>query len=655
MTTFNEATIAPLTLKLFGPLSVLVHGEPIPHLRSRKAQWLLALLTLRHGRPVEREWLAGTLWPEVESSLAFANLRPILSELRKALGVAGERLQSPNRHTLVLDLTDAEVDILSFDKAVARKTLSALEQAVSLYRGPLLEGCIEEWVAADREAREQTCLRALQTLAEAALEAGEHGASSSYWQRALILDPLWEAARRGLMEALDRSGDRNAALQVYREFLSVLKRNDLRAVPSKETTALYTRLRDEARRQAAVPLPHEKIALMPVVAGHLPHPLTELIGRDDERMDVADCLRRSRLVTLTGPGGIGKTRLALAVATEVVAGYVDGVWLVSLESLSEGRQVIGQIAAVLGIKEEPNHPLLQTLTEHLRKKCLLLILDNCEHLIDAAAQAAGHLLRECALLRILATSREALGIVGEIAWAVPSLTVPELKHLPKGKNTRLRVLMSYESIQLFVERAQAVQQTFSLTESNAETVAAICSYLEGIPLAIELAAARVKTLTVGQIAARLHDHLGLVMGQSLLTAPRQQTLRATVDWSYTLLNEQERLLLQRLSVFVGGWNLEAAESICVGEEIVGPQILDILTSLTEKSLVAFTEREAGGRFRLLEMVRQYGAEKLEISGETSRVKARHRDYFLALAGESRTRVNGAGAESMATAIGRRSR
>ena len=640
--TTTEAAVAPLTIRLFGPLTVLVQGQPLPQLRSRKGQWLLALLTLRHDRPIEREWLAGTLWPDVDSAQAFASLRPVLSELRKALGNEGDRLQSPNRHALLFNLTDADVDVVAFDAAIAGKTSAGLEQAVALYRGTLLEGCAEEWVTQERMERERNCLWALHTLADASLTAGDYGAAADYYRRAGTLNPWGDEARRGLMESLDRGGDRNAALQVYREFVELL-RSDLRATPDEKTRALYARLRDEARRQTAAPhIPREETKAAPKVVGYLPHPLTDLIGREDERLEVADRLRRSRLVTLIGPGGIGKTRLAIEVAAEVVAGYPDGVWLVSLESLSEGGQVAGQIAAALGVKEEPNRPLLQTVTDTLRRKRLLLVLDNCEHLVEASAQAVGHLLRECAGVRVLATSREALGITGETAWSVPSLAVPELKHLPQGNATRLRVLLSYESVQLFVERAQAVHQSFTLTGTAAQTVAEICSYLEGIPLAIELAAVRVKSLTVEQIAARLHDHLGLIMGRTLMTASRQQTLRTTVDWSYTLLSDQERVLLQRLSVFVGGWSLEAAGSVCAapanGErpEIAGAQVLDVLASLTEKSLVAFEERdtEIGGRYRLLEMVRQYAAERLEASGEIEQVRARHRDWLMAFVEET---------------------
>ena len=468
-----ETADASFRLRLFGPMQALVDGNALPPMRSRKGLWLLALLTMRHDRPVEREWLAGTLWPDVEQSQAFANLRPILSELRNGLGSQKERLQSPDRHTLRLDLTGADVDLIAFDAAIAAKKLPELEKAIALYQGPLLEGCAEEWVFQERASREQNCLQALQQLGDAALTAREYVKAIHYYQKAAVMDPLLEAARRGWMEALAQNGDRNAALQVYREFAALL-RNDLHAAPDEQTSALYARLRAEARQGSTQPVVTAQPMPAPSVTGYLPHALTDLVGREDERMEVATRLRRSRLVTLTGMGGIGKTRLALEVAREVVSEYADGVWLIALDALVEGKQVLPQIASVLGVKEEAQRDLMQSLDERLQNKRLLLALDNCEHLLQASAQAIGHLLRECEGVRVLATSREALGITGETVWAVPCLAVPDPAHLPQGQATLLRVLMGYESVQLFVERAQSIQKTFALTAENARMVADVC-------------------------------------------------------------------------------------------------------------------------------------------------------------------------------------
>jgi len=632
-----ETASPALRITLFGPARVQVEGAQMSPLRSRKGLWLLALLTLRHDRPVERDWLAGTLWPDMDQSQAFANLRPVLSELRRALRGEGARLQSPDRQTLLLDLTGAEADVAAFDAAVTSKKLSDLALAVALYQGPLLEGCTEEWVFQERAAREQQCLHALQTLANAASSAGDHATAIGHYRRAAALDPWCDAVRRGWMEALTKSGDRNAALQVYRDFVHLLK-SDPKAVPDEKTSALYLRLRTEMRRQTD---PHTVMAASAetkpaVVTGYLPHARTDLVGREDERLEVVTRLRRARLVTLTGLAGIGKTRLALAVAAESVQEHADGVWLVALEALSEGSMVVPQIAAVLGLTECAGQSLLQTVADHLRKKRLLLVLDNCEHLREATAQTVAPLLRECADLRILATSREALGITGETAWTVPALAVPDPDYLPQGRATLLRVLMGYESVQLFVERAQTLDKAFQFTSANASAVARICALLEGIPLAIELAAARIQAMAIEQMAARLHDHLGLLTGGSRIALSRQQTLRATLDWSHALLSDPERRMLRRLSVFRGGWTLEAAEAVCAGEGIAGGQTLELLTTLVDRSLVVYEERdpESDGRYRLLEVVRQYAGERLKASEETTTFRERHAAWRLTLATEA---------------------
>ena len=514
---------------------------------------------------------------------------------------------------------------------------------MALYSGPLLEGCTEEWVHQERAAREQSCLQALLKLGESALNTPDYAAAVRHFQKAAGLDPWSDAARRGWMEALAKQGDRNAALQVYREFLNIL-RSDPTAVPDEQTRALYERLRAAARQQSSAPAAVKvEGAATPRVSGYLPHSLTELVGREDERVEVAERLRRSRLVTLTGMGGIGKTRLALEVAREAAREYTDGVWLVGLEAITEGKRVARQIASTLGLKEEPGRTALQSLQQHLRAKRMLLVLDNCEHLLETSAHVVAHLLQECGGVRILATSREALGITGETVWPVPALAAPNLEHLPQGRATLLRVLMSYESVQLFVERAQAVQKTFALTSENAQFVAQICARLEGTPLALELAAARIKTLTVEQVTARLDNYLNLLTIGDRASQTRQQTLRATLDWSYALLNESEKMLLGRLSVFAGGWTLQAAEQVCSGMFIEPWQVLDLLASLLDKSLVVFTEqeREEGRRYRLLEMVRQYGAEKLAANSEMGWVKTQHRDYFLALAEAVEPELTGA--------------
>jgi predicted ATPase/DNA-binding NarL/FixJ family response regulator len=363
---------------------------------------------------------------------------------------------------------------------------------------------------------------------------------------------------------------------------------------------------------------------------NLPLELSSFVGRKQEIAEVKALVGNTRLLTLTGPGGSGKTRLGLAVASEVARDFGDGVWLVELAPLSDPDLVPQALASVLGVREAPGSPLTETLSDHLLSRTMLLVLDNCEHLIGACTSLAEALLRHCPNLRVLATSREALGVSGEIIFSVPPLSLPDTRHLPAVES-----LPHYEAARLFVDRAEAVKPSFALTEGNAMVVAQICHRLDGIPLAIELAAARVRALSVGQISSRLDDSFRLLTGGGRSALAHQRTLRAAMDWSHELLTEGERIAFRRLSVFAGGWTLEAAETVCGGEGIDEGEVMDLLASLVDKSLVLVTEQRDGEvRYRLLETVRQYALEKLEESGEAVEVRGRHAAWFLALAEEA---------------------
>jgi non-specific serine/threonine protein kinase len=374
---------------------------------------------------------------------------------------------------------------------------------------------------------------------------------------------------------------------------------------------------------------------------NLPLQLTSFVGRERELLEVTKLLTEpptgSRLLTLTGAGGCGKTRLAVQVAREVIEAYPDGVWLIELAPLSDRALVPQTAAIVLGVLDAPDHALTQALCSALATKRTLLLLDNCEHVVEAAAELAEALLRACPDVTILATSREVLGAAGETTWRVPSLQVPrevgDGSHTPPHRDvmTPTTELLSYSSVRLFVDRARAMQPAFAVTEANAAAVAEICHRLDGIPLAIELAAARLKVFTVEQIAAGLGDCFRLLTAGQRTAVPRQQTLRATVDWSYALLAEPERALLRRLSVFAGGWTLQAAETVAAGDGIESHAVLDLLTLLVDKSLVLAEEQGGTVRYRLLETIRQYAREKLDEAGETSSIGDRHLDYFLRLA------------------------
>jgi predicted ATPase/DNA-binding SARP family transcriptional activator len=859
--TVLDPRATPLAISLLGPFSFLVNGAPLPRLRSHRLESILALLTLRHERPVDRTWLAGLLWPDSSESRGLATLRRYLTELRQALGPEARRLHSPSSSSLAFDLQDATVDLIAFEACVRRGDPQSLAEAVALYRGPLLEEWTEEWVFQERQAREQEFLAALVTLAAAARDRGDLEASAAHLRRAVCVDPLRESAQRELMQVLAAGGNYAAALQVYRE-LRLLLHRQMNTEPDAETTGLFQQLRAEARRRAQAPcrfplsapanssgpkaaepahllpegtvtflltdiegstklwlkdpegmrqalarhdalaaaivrqhdgfllkqrgegdslfavfaratdavaaalayqralgdcgaqeargivdrelsdkgkdgpaldvaadpqsairLPPLKIRIalhtgeaelregdyfglavnhcarlramahggqvllsgatrelvsqaLPERAGlrdlgshrirdivepervfqllhpelptqfpplisavaasnNLPLSLTSFVGRERETEEVRRLLATTRLLTLTGPGGCGKTRLALHAATQVLHEFLDGVWLVELAPLADPALVAQTVVSVLGARTAPSamnaledarRPALTLLKEYLRQKKLLLILDNCEHLTDECARLVETLLRACPNLRILATSRETLGAAGETAWRVPSLSLPDLKGelLPA-------VLAQYEAIRLFVDRATAALPSFQVTEKNAPALARVCHQLDGIPLAIELAAVRVKALPVEQLAARLDDQFRLLTGGSRTALPRQQTLRATIDWSYDLLTEAERALLRRLAVFAGGWSLEFAEAICAGEGGEEGEILDLLTQLVAKSLVQYEEHDGEGRYRLLEIIRQYSRARLLETVEAVSLRRRHRDLFLALA------------------------
>jgi non-specific serine/threonine protein kinase len=410
---------------------------------------------------------------------------------------------------------------------------------------------------------------------------------------------------------------------------------------------------------------------------NLPVEMTSFIGREREIVEVSRLLGGTRLLTLTGTGGCGKTRLALQVAASAATDHTDSVALVEFAALTDPALVPSAVLGALRLREEASRPISDTLIDHLVPRPCLLVMDNCEHLLDGVAVLAESLLRACPGLRILATSRQPLGIGGETAWRVLPLTIPPATDgdsatdalVPNGSSAT-RGLLAYESVRLFVDRAAAASPGFSLTDQNAAAVAEICRRLDGIPLALQLAAARIRAMAVEQIAARLDDRLRLLTNGSRTALPRQQTLRGTLDWSYELLSEPERVLLCRLAVFVGGWTLEAAEQVCgalpllpdslpgrgspeqstadenspfpTGKEVGGgePDVLDLLTGLVDKSLVVAEARDGATRYHPLETLRQYAQERLESSGEADMMRHRHAECYLALAEEAEPQLRG---------------
>jgi predicted ATPase/class 3 adenylate cyclase len=357
---------------------------------------------------------------------------------------------------------------------------------------------------------------------------------------------------------------------------------------------------------------------------NLPQQLTSFIGRESERQEIEEMLHGTRQLTLLGLGGLGKTRLALAIGTSVMDAYPDGVWFVDLQMIRDDALVASEAARVLGVREEPGRPLVQTLTAHVRTRKLMLILDNCEQVVDTCAELANAILRGAPDVRVVTTSRIALRVPGEQTYVVQPLPVPM-------RTESLDALRKSTAVQLFVERAKLHKPSFALNEREAPAVAELVFRLEGIPLALELAAARVRTLTVADINKRLTDRFKILIGGDRTLQARQQTLRALVDWSYDLLEEGEQVLLARLSVFAGGFGLAAVETVCGVDPLTAEDVLDVVTSLVEKSLLRVEESDDGVRYRLLETIRDYAREKLIMRDELFKLRTAHRDYYFVMA------------------------
>jgi predicted ATPase/DNA-binding SARP family transcriptional activator len=588
-------------IRLLGGFSVAVDDNVVADRawRLRKAKALVKILALAPDRRVHRERLAELLWPDRDADAAANNLNQALYTARRALDAAG----ADGAGTLAMMdgavVLSAQVDVDCFEAAAARaradRDPAAYERALGLYDGALLpEDRYEPWADARRAALTELHTALCLELAEL---HGDAPAAVVALQRALVADPLAEPAHRALMGLYARTGRRQQALAQYQLLRQGLNA-ELAAEPDPATRALYQQL----------------LAPVPVAAaaapggGNLPRQLTSFVGRERERADIARLLGHARLVTLTGPGGCGKTRLALEAAADATPGLPDGAWFVDLASLSDPALVAQAAALAVGVPIPASRSALEALVAHLATRQALIVLDNCEHLIDACARLAEEVLRAGPGVRVLATSREPLRCADEVAWRVPSLA---------------------EAEQLFCERAAAARPGFDPADGSAGAVEEICRRLDGMPLAIELAAARAAALSLDQIAVRLGDSLD-VLGAGRRTAlTRQQTLRATIDWSHDLLTGEERVLHRRLAVFAGGLTLEAAEEVCAGGAIARRRVVDLLARLVEKSLVV----AEGERFRLLDTVRQYAAERLEAAAERDAVGLRHLDWCLALAEE----------------------
>jgi predicted ATPase/DNA-binding SARP family transcriptional activator/Tfp pilus assembly protein PilF len=662
---------APWRIELLGGLRAVQAGTAaaerrvITQFRTQKTGALLAYLARNPQRTHPRDHLIELFWPDADLPAGSNSLSQALSSLRSQLepsDVPPGTVLVANRASVRLNPDAVTTDLAELEAALHAAASTAeqterrqwLAEAVGLYRGELLAGYYEPWVLEQREWAAESYFQALRELLALLEQEGDLSRALAYARRGAEVDPLREEAHVELIRLYAAAGQPVAALRQYRKLERLLQK-ELGAVPAPTTQALVR----EIERWADVPAPsaappgHEtgthkrdphgasprlslagdamaaRVPNRELSPRHnLPLQLTRFIGRGPQVAEVRQILTPSgftdapRLVTLVGAGGCGKTRLALEAAAGLIDASADGVWLIELAALSDPARVSQSVAATLGIREEPGRPPIAVLRDALRPRSMLLVLDNCEHLLAACAELVEVLLRACPNVRVLATSRQGLGITGEQTYPVPPLSVPDPDRLPPVER-----LLQYEAVQLFVDRAGLSQPTFRLTEANAPWVAQVCHRLDGIPLAIELAAARVKALPVEQIAERLDDRFRLLTAGSPTALPRHQTLRALIDWSYDLLSEPERVLLARLSVFAGGWTLEAAEAVCSGEGIEARDALDGLSSLVEKSLVQYEERDAQARYRLLETVREYGRIRLAACGEEAAVRGDHLLFF----------------------------
>jgi predicted ATPase/DNA-binding SARP family transcriptional activator/DNA-binding CsgD family transcriptional regulator len=631
--------------------------------RLRKARSLLKLLALAPGHSLHREQVIETLWPGVGMHKASNNLHQIVHALRRALepsalatssstaACSGYLLLRNEQLTLCPD-SPVWVDVEAFEQAAATARHAplgpdAFRAAIDLYAGELLpQDRYEPWVEERRRQLRELYLSLLLELGALLEERREFGEAIEALSTIVAEEPTHEGAHVGLMRLYALSGRRREALSQYEKLREALFREF-----GTEPEAATRRLQQEIWAGSFPHSSDSSSAGFPAREGearsasgapsrrhNLPLARTSFIGRERETLEVKRLLAMTRLLTLTGTGGCGKTRLALEVARDLVGAYPDGVWLVDLAPLSEAEMVPQAVAQALGVREQTGRALLETLEDTLRTKKTLLVVDNCEHLVEAVVGLVDSLLDSCPGLRVLATSRERLNAAGEVAWVVPSLTAPSSSQ----EAYTPQELQAYESVRLFVERANQRKPSFELTSPNGQAVAQVCRRLNGIPLAIELAAGRMGVLSVEQLASRLEDFLKLLTGGPTAD-PRHRTLRATLEWSHELLSEVERTLFRRLSVFAGGWTLEAAEEVCSGEGIEQDDVLDILSKLVDKSLVvaeASPGVEGELRYRMLEPIRQYGQDRLQESGEAYATRDRHAASFLALAEKAGPELRG---------------
>jgi predicted ATPase/DNA-binding SARP family transcriptional activator len=614
---------------VLGPLRIRTDDGALVAVREPKVRALLADLLTHHGQPVPVDRLIDDLWEESPPGNPVNTLQTKVSQLRRALERAeagGRALVSLTPAGYVLRTDDEAVDASRFTALTGRAQRSAhpreraklLGDALALWRGPAFAEFRDAPFTRATVARlDEQYLTALEELAEARLELGEHGQLAADLGESVRAHPLRERLRAAYVLALYRAGRQTEALATYAELKERLS-EELGLDPGPELAVLHAAV---LRQDPALDAPAD-VAPRQAPASRLPTPLTELIGREDDVARVGSLLSAGRLVTLVGPGGVGKTRIALEAAARAADAHPDGVRLVELAPLK--GDLVPAVAAALDIREDAAGAADDHLAQALKGRTLLLVLDNCEHVIDEAGRLVAHLLAHAPGLRVLATSQEPLAVHGESLHLVAPLAEDD-------------------AIALFATRARAAAPGFALGPANADAVAQICSRLDGIPLALELAAARVRALGVHGLAARIDDRFRVLAAGRRDAPARQRTLRAVIDWSWDLLTGDERILLRRMAVFAGGCTSEAAEAVCASPDLPAESVLDTLARLVDRSLVAVTD-DAGEnpRYGLLESIAAYGLERLDEAGEMGSVRLRHGQYFAGLAERAEPHLDGPG-------------
>ena len=623
-------------------------------LGGARARLTFAVLVLERPRPVDRHQLAEVLWPDALPASWEAGLRVVMSRVRAFLADAGlpaaevltnsngcYRLSLPDDVVVDVEAAAAAVELAEASGAAGahERALAAAGEARAITARPFIAGAEGQWLDTVRRRLGGLRVRALDAMVRSTIQLGEAALAIDAAQELLGLDPFRDASHVLVMEAHRAAGNRAEALRAYGWCRHILA-EELGVDPSLETEALYrSLLREEHGSEPArdVVWATSDSDRPP---NNLPAQLSTFVGRERELREVRKLLEGDRLVTLTGPGGSGKTRLALEVAGRSLATHADGSWFIDLAPLTDESLVPRTFAAAIGVVEQPPRSLVDTLVDHLRQRETILVVDNCEHVLGASAALVDALLRACPLLWVLSTSREPLGVPGEVLWRVPSLSTPEA-----GACTSIEALLEYEAPRLFVDRSRALVAHQDFTDADAPALAQICVRLDGIPLALELAAACTTALSVEQIAVRLDDRFRLLTQGSRTAQARHQTLQGAVAWSHDLLTARQQALLRRLSVLSGGFTLEAAEVIGAvsgpdGEDVDRAEVLDLLIGLVNKSLVVSQTSGQRARYGFLETVRHFARDRLVESGEDAVVRDAHLAWCVALVAQAEPELSG---------------